>query len=484
MKKRIAIILAFALSLSLPATFSACEKKRSPFVRYELVCEYRPEDAAVTGALKVEFENPTEQPLEVLKFYLYPNAYRKNALFPAVLENAYDEVYYSGVDYGSIAVTSVLGAKGWEIAGEDENILEASLETPLYPKEKVVLDVGFTTRLARAKHRLGVTEEGVNLGWFYPVLCAVTETGFSETVCSSIGDPFFADAADYLVNFTLPKEYALVCGGERLEEKTLESKKRHTVSLTNAREFAAVLSTGYEVKSARVGKTTVEYCYLSDPTPEKTLRLAEEALGFYSAVFGEYPYFSYTLAETSLSCGGQEYSSFSVIRTELSEEERARCVAHELAHQWWYAAVGNDQTLSAWQDEGLAEFSAALFFEKYGDYGLTKKGIVEAARKNYLAYGRTYRQALGWVDLRMTRSLAEYLSEYEYKSVCFDKAVVMFDALCQSLGEKKFFAGLKKYYVENKYGVASAGDLIGAFERVGVDATGFFEGFLNGKEIL
>ena len=43
---------------------------------------------------------------------------------------------------------------------------------------------------------------------------------------------------------------------------------------------------------------------------------------------------------------------------------------------------------------------------------------------------------------------------------------------------------LKKYYVENKYGVASAGDLIGAFERVGVDATGFFEGFLNGKEIL
>jgi aminopeptidase N len=33
-------------------------------------------------------------------------------------------------------------------------------------------------------------------------------------------------------------------------------------------------------------------------------------------------------------------------------------VAHELAHQWWYSLVGDDQWRSPWLDESFAEFSA------------------------------------------------------------------------------------------------------------------------------
>lgn len=483
MKKIVALLLTFVFAV--PVFFLAsCEKNRSPSLSYEIACEYRPEHLSLTGTVKVEFKNDTEREISELKFNLYPNAYRKDALFPAVSSSMRDEVYYRGASYGGITISSVLGAKGWEVEGEDENILTVELETPLYTGEKVVLDIGFTTRLAYAVHRLGVTETTVNLGHFYPILCALTEEGFQECVYTSIGDPFVSDTADYLVHLTLPKEYMLAASGEMVEERTLESKKKYTVSLTNAREFSAVLSTEFKEKADLVAGKQVKYYYISDHSPEKTLQTACNALVFYSASFGEYAYQNYTLVETPLPYGGVEYSGLTMLGEGLDDDVKIRSVAHETAHQWWYAAVGSDQIGNAWQDEGLAEYSAALFFGKHAEYGVTYHSLIEHSLTAYQEYRRTYLASLGWVDLRMSRPLREYLSEYEYVSVCVDKSVVMFDALKKSVGEKKLLAGLKKYYSENKFQMAKSGSLAGAFERVGVDAAGFFDGFLNGKEMI
>ena len=483
MKKIVAFLLACIVAL--PVCFLvSCKKNPTPSLSYEIVCEYRPEHRSLTGTVKVEFRNDTQQELSALKFNLYPNAYRKGALFSAVPTSMKDEAYYRGESYGDISISSVLGAKSWEVEGEDENILTAELETPLYTGEKVVLDIGFTTRLAYVKHRLGVTEKTVNLGHFYPILCALTENGFEECVYTSIGDPFVSDVADYLLNVTLPKEYTLASGGEIVEERTLESKKRYTVSLMNARELSAVLSMEFQKKTDFVAGKEVNYYYRTDPAPEKTLRAVCAALAFYSAAFGEYAYPLYNLAETPIPYGGVEYSGFTMLCEGLGEEARLRSVAHETAHEWWYAAVGSDQIENAWQDEGLAEYSAALFFDKHTEYGISYPSLVEEARLAYREYHQTYLSALGWVDLRMTRPLYEYLSEYEYTSVCVHKSVVMFDCFKKSVGEKKFLAGLKKYYFENKFQMANEGSLVGAFERVGVDAAGFFDGFLSGKETV
>jgi aminopeptidase N len=38
---------------------------------------------------------------------------------------------------------------------------------------------------------------------------------------------------------------------------------------------------------------------------------------------------------------------------------------HEIAHQWWYSAVGNDQVHDPWLDEAFAKYSELLFYERY-----------------------------------------------------------------------------------------------------------------------
>jgi aminopeptidase N len=41
-------------------------------------------------------------------------------------------------------------------------------------------------------------------------------------------------------------------------------------------------------------------------------------------------------------------------------------VAHEIAHQWWYRIVGNDQYTEPWLDESFAEFSQARLPDSAG----------------------------------------------------------------------------------------------------------------------
>ena len=132
----------------------------------------------------------------------------------------------------------------------------------------------------------------------------------------------------------------------------------------------------------------------------------------------------------------------------------------------------------------MAEYSSALFFENHPDYGYTREGLAADALEEYRAYYSVYSQVFGDADTRMTRSLGDYLSEYEYRCIAYDKGMVMLDTLRESIGDKKFFEGLKRYYSSYKFKIAQPADLVGCFERTGVDVAGFFDSFLSGKAVL
>lgn len=463
---------------------TGCKKTQNGHSRYEIIAEYVPESRTLRGTVKVTFENVTNNELSVLKFQLYPNAYRKDALYKPVSTAYATSAYYAGESFGEIVISSVNGAKNWEVMGEDENILYVFLERSLFPEDKVVLDIGFMTKLAEVDHRTGVTKKTVNLGNFFPILCGLKHDGFYETVYYSDGDPFYSDCADYKMTITVPKEYEVAATGEIVDERTLESKTVYTMYAMNARDFALVLSKDYRILTAQVGKKTIFYYYYADEKPKESLDCAKEAFLYYEKMFGEYPYTTYTVAETGFCMGGMEYPALAMVSDAARGQERARVIAHETAHQWWYAAVGSDQIENAWQDEGLAEYSTLAFFEQYEKYGFTREDMVTEALKEYRSYYDVYGSVLGRTDTRMTRHLKDYLNDYEYRCLSYDKALVMLDTLRKSVGDKKFFAGLKKYYKENLYDIATPEHLIGCFEKVGLDVGGFFDSFLGGKAIL
>ena len=179
-----------------------------------------------------------------------------------------------------------------------------------------------------------------------------------------------------------------------------------------------------------------------------------------------------------------EYPALSMISYDLKEGEIAPVVVHETAHQWWYSQVGSDQFDSAWQDEGLAEYSSALFFGEHPDYGVTYRDFVGASERAYRAFFSVYSQIKGDADTRMNRPLSSFESGYEYRSVAYDKGVILFDRVREVTGEKKFFSALKTYCKEYAGKIASPEEMIACFHRAGANVEGLFASFTEGKCVI
>ena len=245
-----------------------------------------------------------------------------------------------------------------------------------------------------------------------------------------------------------------------------------------------MLSEEFRLAETAVGEIPVSYYYLNDGNAEETLACAAESLTYYGETFGAYAYGSYTVVQTDFPYGGMEYPMLSMIAADLREEEVPVVVAHETAHQWWYASVGSDQFGNAWQDEGLAEFSAALFLDAHPAYGVSYEDCVTASEQSYRAYFSVNSQLTGEQNTAMQRPLTEFSGEYEYRNIAYDKGVILFDRLRDTLGDQKFFAALRAYAKANGGKIASPAELVSCFAARGAHAEGIFDSFLQGTCVI
>ena len=211
------------------------------------------------------------------------------------------------------------------------------------------------------------------------------------------------------------------------------------------------------------------------------LKVAREAVEYYSSLFGEYPYPRFALLQTKVVQDVVDYAGLCMLDEGLQGDGLIWSVLTGTAAQWWYSAVGVNRIENAWLVDGLSAYAAAMFLDAHPGYGRTKKEVVSEAKREYDSYKQAYQKALGWVDTRMNRPLSTFLNGYEYRSISEAKAVVMLAELEKAVGGKRFLSALRRYYAENVYGLATPAHLVGAFERNGLDVGGFFEGYWEGK---
>lgn len=484
MKKLISIVLVLCAAAIISTAFPACAKESPKSSRYDITAVYDAENRRVTGTVDFTYLNSTENEIGDLKFNLYGNAFREGAKFSPVSTSYTTQAYYAGVNYGGMAVSEVSNCSGWNVGGEDENILTVTLLTPVYPEENVKITINYTLDLAKINHRTGVTENTVNLGNFYPVLCAYSKDGFVECPYYSCGDPFLSECADYTVNLDLPAGYVAATSGRKISESSAADRVKSVYSLENARDFAVVCSDKFKTVTQDVEGVQVSYYYYADTSPQVSLSAACDSFKYFSDSFGNYVYPTLSVVQTGFCYGGMEYPALTMVSDKLNSETNVYTIVHENAHQWWYAMVGSDQLNCAWQDEGLAEYSSLMFFENHPTYGFTKTGLLGSATKSYRAYYSVYKQIFGDANTTMNRSLKDFESDYEYANIAYNKGLIMFDMLRQSIGEEKFLSGLKNYFAENLYSIASCDDLFGCFIKGGNDLEGFFDSFVEGKIVI
>lgn len=484
-KKAFVLALITAFAFVLPFGFGCGGNKVE---RSEYIIDCSLEGNVLSATEKFTYYNDTETAINELKFNLYGNAFRDGAKYSPIDDRYKHKCYYNGQSFGSMTVLGVTDEKelalDFSICGEDENVLSVRLNEEVYPQERVEVVIEYRLTLAEVISRTGVTPNTVNLGNFYPVLCARDESGFYECNYYSLGDPFYSDAADYEVCVTLDNEFVVAASGKRISSETNGNSKSVKYRIENARSFAMSVSKQFEAITVSSDETEITYYFYQDETPQDSVMAAARAVELFAKKFGEYPYSDFTVVQTPFNEGGMEYASLVFVSAELEKAEREEVIVHETAHQWWQSAVGNNEIENGFLDEGLAEYSVVLFYENYPEYGITREQAVKSGEDSYHAFCSVFDKLFGEVNTCMTRSLKDFSGEYEYVNIAYIKGFLMHEYLRQTIGDEKYFEGLKRYYREFAFKNATPADLVGAFERSGANSNGYFQSFFDGSAII
>lgn len=490
-RKYLALSLALCILLVLSASVLLVACNRNPQTAtadtttvYDMRLDY---DGGRTATLDADvlYCNTTGRDLDEIRFHLYPNAFSEGSPNPPYNETDKSDFFYNGESFGKIEVLSVKTDRtSVDFALSDNKQI---LSVPCDAKAGDFVAVSFECLLTLPEciSRFGVTPDGVNLTGFYPSVCVFENGEWREDAYTAIGDPFYSEIASFYVTVSMPESFVLASSGTVAESGVSDGKTTVYVEAENVRDFAVCLSEKFtrDYAEFETGGNTVrvEYCFVDDAEPERTLALAVNAVRTFSETFGAYPYPALTVVQSPLNAGGMEYGTLVIVAPSEDRTVYEQTVVHEIAHQWWFGVVGSDQINCAWLDEGLTEFCTAYFYALSGDDDTYTEAV--AACRNYYAGYERLPEEIGF-DGRMSRPLCGFLAEGEYVAVTYMKGFLLFDALLQVAGREKFNAALSDYFASNAYSIATPDDLVASFENQGILAGGIVDSFVSDKAII
>lgn len=488
MKKRILCLLLVVMLCFGAIVFAACngnplDKASKNADNYTIVCAYDDSAKVLTAVQTVETVNRSENALDTIKFHLYANAYREDAKTPLVPVGYTSTAYYHGKSWGDITIDSVkLDGEpvAFTIEGEDADILCVPLSREWFPDDKATVEITYTIQLANVRHRLGWTENAVNLGNFYPILCKIENGQYCTTPYYNVGDPYVSDVANYDVTIKFADSYIVASTGNLVEAESADGFVTYNYTAKAVRDFAVVASRNYKVVSQTVDGVAINYYYYNDADSEASLATAVGAYKYYSQNVGKYPYEQLSVCETEFCFGGMEYPQLVMVTS--GGNSYLEAVAHEVAHQWFYGVVGNNQIENAWMDEGLAEFLTSLYMDDAGTLPLAQS--VKANYKTYTTYVDVLNNYYDDVDISF-RKLPDYRNDNEYVVMTYVKGSLMFNTLYETMGKTKFMKALSDYFDQAMFTVAPPSQMIQCFAKVGgEEIAAIFNNFAEGREIL
>lgn len=437
----------------------------------------------------VDYINNSDQVLDQVYFHLYPNAFKEQGCVQApVSEYNFEKAYPNGFDAGYIDIKKVKIKSqdtNYEEKGDEKNILVVNLNFKLRPQESIQIDIQYDVKIPNIIHRFGYGDHTINVGNFYPIACVFENGEWKQEGYHYNGDPFYSDMANYEVNISYDKRYMLASTGEC---KTLEQndKKVSTCKAKVVRDFAFVLSDQFKTAQDEQNGTKLTYMYYDDQDVQTSMKCIKDCLNTFEGIIGDYPYSTLTVVQSNFLHGGMEYPNLVLISDAIeSQNDYLSVIVHEIAHQWFYNLIGNDEYSEAWLDEGLTEYVTVLFFDINKEYDVSYTEMVSGMLSSYQLFVEIYSEVFGELDTSMTRSLDEYNSEPEYTYCVYIKGVLMLDHLRDIVGETAFYVGLKNYYKENVYKVAKQENFISAFQKASnKDISGIIKSWLNGTVVL
>ena len=418
----------------IPDSRSAPAETLPPMSRYSISAVLDYAAHKLQAEQKIRYINSTETELSEILLLVEPNRYP-----------------------GGFSLDSFSWQTGEQIVDYNlnENELLLLLPEPLQPGETLELNLTYSLILPNQNAPYGYTDRQTNLGDWYPYVPPYLP-GESWLVRPDafFGEHLAYDMAEFEVEIQLAAAFS-VNGGELIIAASSSPEFEDGVyryQHAPARNFAWTVSDIYLQQETMAGDVLVKsYTFPFHPQADApALEETAKAVTIFSEIFEPYPHQAISVVEADF-LDGMEYDglvflshAFYDYYTGDPQSNLTIIAAHEVAHQWWYGLVGNDQALEPWLDEALSTISEVLFYEQaYPD-------LVGWWWENRIYF----HSPQGWVN----STIYEAEGFYPYRDAVYLRGALFLGELRELLGEEGFQEFLRDYLSLFRYRQVSEED--------------------------
>jgi hypothetical protein len=351
--------------------------------------------------------------------------------------------------------------------------LEIALPQPLHPGEVLNLQLNFTLTLPPQTpgSPFGYGSDQSNLTDWFPFIVPYQGDWVLHDPWS-FGEHLVYDAADFEVNLKVNDPQVVIAASAPAEAAGEWMRYR----LPAARTFAFSASENFKVTESRVGSVVIRSYYFAgqENAGERMAISGAQAVSIFQTKLVPYPYPSLSIVAANVP-DGQEFDGLVLLSTKFYNQYQqgignnlVDIGVHEIAHQWWFGLVGNDQALEPWLDEALATYSEHLYYEYYD---LT--GWWWNFRVNYFTPS-------GWVDT----SIYNGGNFRAYTNAVYLNGANFLEAVRQRLGDKDFFNFLQDYLTRYAHRRATAYDFFATLrENTAADVSDLIRAYFQNQTV-
>jgi hypothetical protein len=319
--------------------------------RYRLSVRVAPGRALVTGRVQVRFT--PDRRTDRLVFRLWPNGPRP-ASAGAELWTGTPTILSRGPGAKRSSTPEPPLGRRLSTTRPNPTTLAVGLDQPLSPGEAVTVRMPWRLEVpSTVADRLARAGDTVRLGSFFPLLAWEAGRGWAlDPPTTGFAEASVSPAADFDVRVTVPAGDKVLATGRRVGPSRWRAR--------GVRDFAMAVGR-FDVAHAtvRAGRPTAVSVGVAQGlgvSPEPFLNRVAGALRDLSRRYGAYPWPTLSLAVLpGLGASGIEYPAMIF----QGPQSLNWATVHEVAHQWFYGLVGNNQARDPWLDEGIASWAQA-----------------------------------------------------------------------------------------------------------------------------
>ncbi|MFD5465142.1 M1 family metallopeptidase [Kitasatospora sp. NPDC127059] len=383
------------------------------------------------GHERITFTNTSPDPLQELYLRLWDN-------------------FRGGCATPSIRITGLDGSP--EV---DCTALRVPLARPLAQGATATVEFDLAIDVPDGIDRFGRDGAYSFVGNALPVLAVRDEAGWHLDPYSRLGESFYGLASDFAVTLDHPTDVLVPATGTAVDTPGEPGRTSTRIGARKVREFAWAAGPFHRIESRSADGVRVSVYSVANVTTDDAramLDLSLHTIDDHSARYGAYPYGDIaTVLDDAFEFGGMEYPGLVLDRI------RPSAVVHELAHQWWYGIVGDDQYHAPWLDESFAEYAMDV------ELGRTKEGCTAAT---------PFQSA----DERLTDPMSYWDTHPDrYEAVIYDRGSCALHELRRLIGPETMSALLHDYARTHWYGVSTTTEFKAAAQAATrVDLTPFW----------